>query len=404
LRYSARRPFHLMIAAQESSELRRWSRQGVVTVVDMVPPAVPVSGKIVSGWGGYVCDLLERDALTTLVEQLIERQEGLRLENLNALGEQLRREAPVPAKCSRRDDYGHDDQAPRQRGDRPGSSQDPDDMDTPEDDFLAMLLSGEPAGDHGESNGRAGRTRRANESDDQDQARRTRRADERDDYDHQAGRYDQAGNRRRADDYDDDQGGRYDEAGRGRRGNDHDDYGQAGRYDQAGGRGQSGRRGPSGRATHDHDAYRDTPPVPFDETASQRQPPGDDRQSPEGDRQSSAGDRQSSAGNQRQTPASKRHSPSSVMSIDSPAVLEQLEKLDDVVYNAINGDGRALDEVTRLWPQLAADLGPDKVEESREQYVRYSLSIWESFLDEGLRDPNRAVASLHVLSVLFNDK
>ena len=28
----------------------------------------------------------------------------------------------------------------------------------------------------------------------------------------------------------------------------------------------------------------------------------------------------------------------------------------------------------------------------------------ESTLDEGLRDPNRAVASLHVLSVLFSDK
>jgi hypothetical protein len=54
-----------------------------------------------------------------------------------------------------------------------------------------------------------------------------------------------------------------------------------------------------------------------------------------------------------------------------------------------------------MWPQLVARLGPDKLDESREQYLRHSLSVWETCLENGLRDPERAQASLQVLSILF---
>jgi hypothetical protein len=40
--------------------------------------------------------------------------------------------------------------------------------------------------------------------------------------------------------------------------------------------------------------------------------------------------------------------------------------------------------------------------ESREQYLRYSLSIWEDYVEkDGMRDPARAVQALDVLCLLF---
>ncbi len=75
------------------------------------------------------------------------------------------------------------------------------------------------------------------------------------------------------------------------------------------------------------------------------------------------------------------------MQVNSAAAVELLEKLDDCVFDAISGDDRALAEVIRLWPEVISAVGPEMLDESREQYLRYSLSIWESCLAEGLREP-----------------
>jgi hypothetical protein len=88
----------------------------------------------------------------------------------------------------------------------------------------------------------------------------------------------------------------------------------------------------------------------------------------------------------------------------SRAVLERLEYLDDVVYQAVNGQATALEELETLWPATLAELGEDLVAESREQYLRYALTIWDGCLEPGaIRDPSRAVQALDVLCVLFNE-
>lgn len=92
------------------------------------------------------------------------------------------------------------------------------------------------------------------------------------------------------------------------------------------------------------------------------------------------------------------------MEVDSQEILDHLERLDDLVFDAMSGDERALEEMSRLWPQLLAKLGPDRLDESREQYLRHSLSVWETCLEDGLREPDRALASLQVLSILFGEK
>jgi hypothetical protein len=97
--------------------------------------------------------------------------------------------------------------------------------------------------------------------------------------------------------------------------------------------------------------------------------------------------------------------PSQTLAPTAPEVLEKLEHLDDVVYEAIDGQATALQQLETLWPQLLADLGEDLVAESREQYLRYALTIWEDCVEPGgVRHPSRAMRALDVLCVLFAEE
>jgi hypothetical protein len=100
----------------------------------------------------------------------------------------------------------------------------------------------------------------------------------------------------------------------------------------------------------------------------------------------------------------KTPAPSTHLDPDSPAVLEKLEALDDAVFDAISGQAPALAQLRELWPSLRGELGDDLLVESREQYLRYSLSVWEQCVDEGqIRDASKAVQALEVLCVLFDE-
>jgi hypothetical protein len=96
--------------------------------------------------------------------------------------------------------------------------------------------------------------------------------------------------------------------------------------------------------------------------------------------------------------------PSTRLEVDSPAALEQLEALDDAVFDAMGGCAAAIDRLGTLWPAVRRELGDELLSESREQYLRYALSIWEDCVGDGtIRDPTRAVHALNVLCVLFDE-
>ena len=89
---------------------------------------------------------------------------------------------------------------------------------------------------------------------------------------------------------------------------------------------------------------------------------------------------------------------------NSPEVLERLEYLDDLVYEAIGGQAELLGQLRAAWPKLANELGEELLAESREQYLRYALSIWEECAQaDGVRQPTRAIRALDVLCLLFGD-
>ena len=71
--------------------------------------------------------------------------------------------------------------------------------------------------------------------------------------------------------------------------------------------------------------------------------------------------------------------------------MEKLERLDDLVFDTINGRRPALEELTQLWPQMIAELPRELWAESREQYLRYAIVLWESSMTGGVRDPQWAV-------------
>jgi hypothetical protein len=100
----------------------------------------------------------------------------------------------------------------------------------------------------------------------------------------------------------------------------------------------------------------------------------------------------------------KENGPSKTLHPNDPEVLHTLEQLDDLVYEAIAGNPAAMDQLNVLWPRIRTELGEELLAESRAQYLRYALSIWEECHGpEGVRQPDRAVQSLDVLCLLFDE-
>jgi hypothetical protein len=269
LKFSPRRPFHLLVASQESSELRRLHRQQLVSVVDLGSPAKSAPGTAIEGWAGFIAEAIARDATSLIVERLRERQEGLHLADLNELGVLWRQEAPAyiaPIGSRTETHQGADSQAASAST-----------LHSPDD----------------------------NESSQPCQCRVEPTADDRPEELRRVGTPE------------------YQACGTGRA-----------HFAKPGG----------GQAA------------------------------------------------------------AALMVADAQELLDELERLDDIVFDAMTGDARAIEELARTWPQLLAKLGAEKLDESREQYLRHSLSVWEACLENGLRDPERAQASLQVLTILFGDK
>lgn len=96
--------------------------------------------------------------------------------------------------------------------------------------------------------------------------------------------------------------------------------------------------------------------------------------------------------------------PAEQLGVHAPEVLEKLEYLDDLVYEAISGETQSLEKLRTAWPKLVHELGVDLLAESREQYLRYALSIWSECADnESVRNPVQAIHALEVLCLLFGE-
>jgi hypothetical protein len=98
----------------------------------------------------------------------------------------------------------------------------------------------------------------------------------------------------------------------------------------------------------------------------------------------------------RRRPASGSHSANT----ETPEVRELLESLDDAVFEALNGSDTALEKTRELWPVVVLTLGPEQIEESREQYLRYAVELTRRFEFKEIRNPAIAVAGLEIIEML----
>lgn len=96
-------------------------------------------------------------------------------------------------------------------------------------------------------------------------------------------------------------------------------------------------------------------------------------------------------------------SPSQALSWQCPQVVEKLEQLDDLVFEAIAGKPSALGRLRTLWPAVLAEIPRELLEESRAHYIRHALRVWQDCVDgDEIRNPALAVTAMEVVCLLFD--
>ena len=88
---------------------------------------------------------------------------------------------------------------------------------------------------------------------------------------------------------------------------------------------------------------------------------------------------------------------------ERPEVVERLERLDDVIFPAIDGDETALEVSAPVWRETVAELGPVVVEESRSEYLRYARSVWLFLTSQTVSQPLRLLAVMKIIGLLMGD-
>jgi hypothetical protein len=94
-------------------------------------------------------------------------------------------------------------------------------------------------------------------------------------------------------------------------------------------------------------------------------------------------------------------SPAAELAQALPSALAQLEELDDIVFEAIAGKPAAYARLQVLWPQLLAQLGPEHIEESKAQYLRHAMAVWQECQAETSDSPKQGMRALEVLCLLL---
>jgi hypothetical protein len=77
-----------------------------------------------------------------------------------------------------------------------------------------------------------------------------------------------------------------------------------------------------------------------------------------------------------------------------------LEWLDDLMFEAIEGDAVALETAIDAWKKSVDELGIAVLEESRCQYLRRARSVWNELRSQPNHPPHKVFAAIEVISLL----
>jgi hypothetical protein len=85
-----------------------------------------------------------------------------------------------------------------------------------------------------------------------------------------------------------------------------------------------------------------------------------------------------------------------------PAALENLQLLEDAIFEAIAGKADVVDELAPLWRTVLSQVGPTRQDATREHYLRFALAVWRQLNDADVnQDPSRAADAMQVVCLLF---
>lgn len=88
---------------------------------------------------------------------------------------------------------------------------------------------------------------------------------------------------------------------------------------------------------------------------------------------------------------------------DEGEINNQLEQLDDVMFPAIDGIEPALRVAESAWRSTLQSLGPEKVQETRHQYLRYAQRTWNFLCQQSIQRPERILALAKIILMLTGD-
>jgi hypothetical protein len=86
--------------------------------------------------------------------------------------------------------------------------------------------------------------------------------------------------------------------------------------------------------------------------------------------------------------------------VTDPDLLARLEWLDDLMFEAIEGDPVALDTAITAWQKALDELGSTALEESRHQYLRRAQSVWDDLRNQPNHPPHKLFAAIEIISLL----
>ena len=81
-------------------------------------------------------------------------------------------------------------------------------------------------------------------------------------------------------------------------------------------------------------------------------------------------------------------------------VIDQLEVLDDTIFEAINGDVTALERSASVWESTLHNLGAEILEESRQQYLRNAETQWQRLRLQPDHSLPKVFTALEIISLL----
>jgi hypothetical protein len=85
-----------------------------------------------------------------------------------------------------------------------------------------------------------------------------------------------------------------------------------------------------------------------------------------------------------------------------PAALENLQLLEDAIFEAIAGKADVVDELAPLLHTVLSQVGPTRQDVTREHYLRFALAVWRQLNEADVdRDPSRAADAMQVVCLLF---